>query len=277
MLQRFRLSAGGLYPALTLAIAALAFGIPTIFLGSGFLAVYVAAVIIGNANVPYRTGIIRVHDAIAWFGQITMFLMLGLLAFPSQLLEVLPEGVALGLLLAFVARPAVVFALLLPFRFPLRELTYIAWVGLRGAVPIILATFPVLAGAPGAMTIFNIVLVIVVVNALVPGGTVPWVTRWLGMQSNDPPAPAAVLEMTTMQPVRGEIMSFHVNAALAVSGVPLTDLPFPDGAAVALIVRGDELIPPRGSTVLMPGDHVHVFCRPEDRELLLLMFGRPEE
>ncbi len=277
LLQRFRLSAGGLYPAMTLAIATLAFSIPTVFFGSGFLAVYIAAVIIGNANIPYRAGILRVHDAIAWFAQITMFLMLGLLAYPSQLLAVLPEGILLGLFLAFVARPTVVFPLLLPFRYPLREIGYVSWVGLRGAVPIILATFPVLSAAPGSQQIFSIVLLMVVVNALIPGGTVKWVTQWLHMESGDPPAPPAVLEMTTMQPLRGEIMSFHVNVALAVSGVPLAELPFPDGAAVMLIVRGDELVPPRGSTILMPGDHVHVFCRPEDREFLLLMFGRPEE
>lgn len=277
LLQRFRLTVGGLYPAMTLAVATLAFSIPTIFFGSGFLAVYIAAVIIGNANIPYRTGILRVHDAIAWFAQITMFLMLGLLAYPSQLLAVLPEGILLGLFLAFVARPAIVFPLLLPFRYPLREMGYVSWVGLRGAVPIILATFPVLSAAPGSQQIFSIVLLMVVVNALIPGGTVRWVTRWLHMESGEPPAPPAVLEMTTMQPVRGEIMSFHVNAALAVSGVPLADLPFPDGAAVMLIVRGDELVPPRGSTVLTPGDHVHVFCRPEDRDFLMLMFGRPEE
>ncbi len=277
LLQRFRLSVGGLYPAMTLAVATLAFSIPTIFFGSGFLAVYIAAVIIGNANIPYRTGILRVHDAIAWFAQITMFLMLGLLAYPSQLLAVLPEGILLGLFLAFVARPAIVFPLLLPFRYPLREMSYVSWVGLRGAVPIILATFPVLSAAPGSQQIFSIVLLMVVVNALIPGGTVRWVTRWLRMESGEPPAPPAVLEMTTMQPVRGDIMSFHVNAALAVSDVPLADLPFPDGAAVMLIVRGDELVPPRGSTVLRPGDHVHVFCRPEDRDFLMLMFGRPEE
>jgi potassium/hydrogen antiporter len=277
LLQRFRLSVGGLYPAMTLAIATLAFSIPTIFLGSGFLAVYIAAVIIGNADIPYRSGILRVHDAIAWFGQVTMFLMLGLLAYPSQLLDVLPEGILLGLFLAFVARPAVVFPLLLPFRYPLREMTYVSWVGLRGAVPIILASYPVLSAAPGAQGIFNLVLLMVVVNALVPGGTVPWVTRWLGMESGEPPAPPAVLEMTTMQPVRGEIMSFHVSPALAVSNATLTDLPFPEGAAVMLIVRGDELVPPRGNTELLPGDHVHVFCRPEDRDFLMLMFGRPEE
>ena len=276
LLERFRLSVGGLYPALTLALAFLAFGVPTLFHGSGFLSVYVAAVVLGNGTIPYRSGILRVHDALAWFSQIGMFLMLGLLAFPSQLLQVAPVGLAIGLFLAFVARPVVVFLCLLPFRYPLREVLYVGWVGMRGAVPIILATFPVMAQVPSAQRIFDVVLLVVVVNALIPGGTVRWVTRRLGLESDEPPTPQAVLEINSMQPLTGEVMSFFIDPALAVSGVPISELPFPPGAAAMLIVRGYELIPPRGSTVLEPRDHVYVFCRPEDRAFVQLMFGRPE-
>ena len=276
LLERFRLSVGGLYPALTLALAFLAFGVPTLFHGSGFLSVYVAAVVLGNGTIPYRSGILRVHDALAWFSQIGMFLMLGLLAFPSQLLQVAPVGLAIGLFLAFVARPVVVFLCLLPFRYPLREVLYVGWVGMRGAVPIILATFPVMAQVPSAQRIFDVVLLVVVVNALIPGGTVRWVTRRLGLESDEPPTPQAVLEINSMQPLTGEVMSFFIDPALAVSGVPISELPFPPGAAAMLVVRGYELIPPRGSTVLEPRDHVYVFCRPEDRAFVQLMFGRPE-
>ena len=186
---RLRLQAGGLYPVLTIALALFAFGVPTLFLGSGFLAVYVAATILGNGNIPYRTGVLRVHDAIAWFCQITMFLLLGLLAFPSRLAAVAGTGLLVGLTLALVVRPLAVIPLLLPFRFSARELVFVGWVGLRGAVPIILATIPVLARVEGGHRIFDIVFFIVVVSAFVPGSSVGWLARRLGLQAPDPPPP----------------------------------------------------------------------------------------
>jgi cell volume regulation protein A len=276
ILSRLRLAAGGLYPAMTLALAFLAYSVPTLLSGSGFLAVYVAGFILGNGPLPYRPSLMRVHDALAWLSQITMFLVLGLLVFPSRLIEVAPIGLLLAFFLTVIARPIVVAVCLAPFRYPLREVAYIGWVGLRGAVPIILATFPVLAGASGATRVFDIVFFIVVVNALVPGATVPWVTRWLGLESVEPPPSRAVLEIESMQPLNGELLSFYVDKALAVAGVPLVELPFPDGAAVTLVVRGRELIAPKGDTVLEPGDHVYVITRPEDAAFIQLIFGRPE-
>ena len=276
LLTRFRLSAGGLYPALMLTLAFLAFGVSTLLNGSGFLAVYVAAFVLGNGTLPYKAGILRVHDALAWLSQIVMFLVLGLLVFPSRLADVALVGLALALFLAFIARPVVVALCLLPFRFRPREITLIGWAGLRGAVPIILASFPVLAGAPGAGRIFDVVFFIVVANAIVPGGTVPWVTRRLGMEAKEPPAPMAVLEIESIQPLRGRLSSFYIDEALAVAGVTLADLPFPEGAAATMIVRGVEIIAPKGNTILEPGDHVYVLMRPEDEPTILLMFGRPE-
>ena len=276
ILNRYRLPTSGIYPVLTLAFALLAFGAPTLVEGSGFLAVYVAGVILGNGAMPYRGSLLRVHDALAWLGQVAMFLMLGLLVFPSRLLDVAWLGLALALFLALVARPFVVALCLLPFRYPLRDVVYIGWVGLRGAVPIVLATYPVLAGAPGAERLFNLVFFIVVVNAIVPGMTVPWVTRRLDLESADPPAPQAVLSIESLQPLNVELLSFYVDDALAVCGATLSELPFPTGAAVTLIVRGRELVPPKGDTRLEGGDHVYIFTHPEDVFLVRLMFGRPE-
>jgi potassium/hydrogen antiporter len=276
LLRRNPLPTGGLYPALTLALALLAYGVTTLLHGSGFLAVYLAGMVLGNGPLPYHAGLLRVHDALAWLAQIGMFLLLGLLVFPSGLLDVAGPGLALALLLAFVARPLVVTLCLLPFRYPGREIFYIGWVGLRGAVPIVLATYPVLVGAAGADRIFHIVFFIVVVNALVPGATVAWVTRKLGLQATEPPAPQAVLAIESRLPLEGELMSFYIDDALVVAGVPLELLDFPDGSSVTLIVRGNRLVPPRGSTTLEPGDHVYVLAQPEDRGLIQLIFGRPE-
>ncbi|MGI9040456.1 MAG: potassium/proton antiporter [Gemmatimonadales bacterium] len=277
LLLRFQLPTGGLYPALTLALAFLAYGVATLLGGSGFLAVYLAGLALGNGPLPFRSGLLRVHDALAWLSQIGMFLILGLLVFPSRLPEVAAIGLGLALLLAFVIRPLAVVLCLLPFRYPRRETLFIGWVGLRGAVPIVLATYPALEGAPGADRIFHLVFFIVVMNALVPGGTVAWVTRRLGLQAPEPPAPQAVLAIESRLPLKGELISFYIDEALVVAGIQLEDLDFPEGASVALVVRGDTLVPAKGSTILQPGDHVYVIAQPEDRALIQLIFGRPEE
>ncbi len=277
LLVRVRPAAGGLYPIVTLALALLAFGVPTLAHGSGFLAVYVAAVIIGNGPIPYRGGVLRVHDSAAWLAQIVMYLLLGLLAVPSRLLEVAPAGIVLGLFLAFVARPVAVMLCLLPFRCPMREMIYVGWIGLRGAVPIILAVYPVLAGVEAAQVIFNVVFFIVVVSTIVPGATVRSVTRWLGLESGGPAPPPALLEIISARVLTGaEVVSFAVDKSAAVCGAAISELPFPPGSAVVLLIRGDRMLAPKGSTVLASGDHVYILCCPEDRPLVHLIFGRSE-
>jgi cell volume regulation protein A len=277
LLRRLRLRSLGVYPVVTLGVALLAFGVTTALHGSGFLAVYVAGVVIGNGQLPYRAGVLRTHDAMAWLSQIVMYLVFGLLVFPEQLPGVALTGLSIALVLVFIARPLMTALLLAPFRFSVRETAYVGWVGLRGAVPIVLAIYPVLFGAPGAQMIFNVVFFIVVVNAVLPGATVARVARSLEMDIDEPPRPHALIEVESMDPLRGELLTFYVDEALAVTGVPLADLPFPDGAAASLIIRGTEMIPPRGTTMLEDGDYVYIVARPQDRELILLMFGRPEE
>ncbi|HEY9015062.1 MAG TPA: cation:proton antiporter, partial [Gemmatimonadales bacterium] len=266
-----------LYAVVTLALALFAFGAATLGHGSGFLAVYLAGLLLGNGPLPYRAGLLRVHDALAWLSQVGMFLILGLLVYPSHLISAAGVGLGIALLLAFVLRPLVVALCLLPFRYPPREILYIGWVGLRGAVPIVLATFPVLVGAPGAERLFDLVFFIVVASALVPGATVSWVTRKLGLQTREPPAPQPVLAIESRQPLQGELMSFYIDEALVVRGMPVDELPLPEGAAVTLIVRRNQLLPPRSGITLEPGDHVHLIAQPEDRPIIQLMFGRPEE
>ena len=277
LLAKVRLAASGLYPVLSLAIAFFAFGAPTLLWGSGFVAVYVAAVVLGNGPLPYRTGLVRVHDAMAWFSQVAMFLLLGLLAFPSRLAGVAGPGLFLGLFLAFVARPLVVALFLLPFRVPRREIVFIAWVGLRGAVPIMLATFPVLSGVHAGRLVFDLVFFIVVVSALVQGTSIGWFARYLGLEVEGPPPPRAMLEINSTQRLGGEVLSFYVEPASAVAGSRIADLPIPEGSAVMLVVRGRELVAARGRTVLAPGDHVYVFTPPGDKGFVQLLFGRQEE
>ncbi len=278
LLQHSRLRTVGLYPALTLAIAMISFGGATLIQGSGFLSVYLTALVLGNARrLPHQSGMARVHDALAWLSQISMFLMLGLLVFPSKLLAVAWSGLGVALLLALVARPLAVWLCLLPFSYPPKEIGYIGWAGLRGAVPIILATFPVLAKLPGAEQVFNLVFFIVVVSSIIPGTTIRWVSRKLNLSEPEAPAPAAVLEINSAAPLDGEIASFFVAPNLVVCGATLAELDFPPGTAVVLIVRGQQLMAARGNTRLEAGDHAYVFLKPEDRALIELLFGGAEQ
>ena len=277
LLARARLSVAGLYPVLSVAVALLAFAVPSLLRGSGLLAVYLAAFVLGNGPLPYRTGLLRVHDAAAWFGQVGMFLILGLLVRPADLVGVAGAGVGIGLWLALVARPLAVALCLLPFRYPAREIAFVGWAGLRGAVPIVLALYPVVVGVGGSRAVFTIVFFIAVLNALVPGATLGWVTRRMGLESQAPPAPHAVLEITSTQVLASEVMAFYIHPASAVCGSAIADLPFPEGAAALLIVRGQELVAPKGATVLASGDHVYVFSHPEDKALVHLLFGREEQ
>jgi cell volume regulation protein A len=276
LLKRTRLPASGLYSVMTLATALLAFSLPTLLHGSGFLGVYVAALALGAGRVPYGTALRRIHDSLAWLGQVVMFLVLGMLVYPSQLVEAAWIGTIVGLALTFVARPVMVALCLMPLRFPRNDVLYVGWVGLRGAVPIILATFPVLAGAPGAARLFNIVFFIVVLNAFLPGTTVPWLTRRLELESQEPPPPDAVLTIESFERLDGELLSYYVDEALPVAGMMLHELPFPDGAAVTMIVRGRELIAPKGDTRLEVGDHAYVLTKPDGVGMVHLLFGHPE-
>ena len=274
--KRVHPPSGGLVAVATTSLALLAFGLGTLAGASGFVAVYVIGLVLGTGPLPMRTSVLKFHDAFGWLSQITMFLILGLLAFPARVLTQLPIALAITAALVLVARPVAVAACLIPFRYAWREVVFIGWTGLRGAVPIVLAIFPVLAGLRGAETVFDIVFVLVILNALVPGTTLRLATRLLGLESHSPPPPSAVMQIEAAQPLNAELMSFYVTPALAAAGVALADLPFPEGAAVSMIVRGNDLIPPKGSTRLEPGDHVYVITRQQDLPEIQLLFGRPE-
>lgn len=277
MILRIHLPAAGLYPAFTLAIACLSYGLATLLHGSGFLAVYVTGMLLGSGALPHAVSIRRVHVALGWLSQVVMFLLLGLLVSPSRLANVAPMGLALALFLALIARPAVVLLILRPFGYPWRDAAFVGWVGLRGAVPIVLATIPVIAGAPASRELFDVVFFIVVVGSIVPGATVTRVARWLGVESSAPPPPSAVIEVDALAPQGDELRAYFVSSDLAVCGATLAEIPFPSGAAVSMLERGGALIAPSGNTRLQEGDYVYVIAPSEDRPHVELLFGLPEE
>lgn len=276
-LNRVRVPAAGLYPALTLALALFAFGMPTLFMGSGFLAVYVGGMVLGTQRLPYRSGILRVHDALAWLSQISLFLVLGLLAVPEMLLSFGWRGLALAFALSLFARPVIVVLCLLPFRYPARETAFISWVGLRGAVPILLGTYPMLAGVENGIELFHLVFFIVVVNALIPGATIRWAAMLFRVERAGAERPTPVLEINAIESLPVEIISFRLHPAALVTGQRAGSLPLPKGADILLVVRNQEALPVGENTTLESGDHVHIMLRPEDKRSIELMFGLREE
>lgn len=276
LLNRVQVTTAGLYPILTVAIAFLCFGVATFLQGSGFMAVYIAAIIIGNGPLPARSGLARVHDAVAWLCQIGMFLMLGLLVVPSELIKIAGVGFGMAFLLTVFARPLAVILCMTPFRRPWRETIYLGWVGLRGAVPIILASYPVLAGVQGGDRVFNIVFFIVVFNSIIPGSTIRTLTRRWGFETEQKPTPAAVLEINSSRVLNGQLLSFFIDPAVAVCGATFSQVHFPPGASAVLLIRGDTIMACRGGTRMQAGDHVYVFCQDEDRPFIELLFGQPQ-
>lgn len=277
LLAGIRLPSPGLYLAFTVAFAFLAYGVPSSVGGSGFLSVYIAGILLGDGPLPYRPGVRRVHEALAWLSQITMFLLLGLLVFPSRLANVWWDGLAIGFALALIARPAAVLLTLLPIRLPFAEKLFVSWVGLRGAVPIILATYPLLRGVPDAELIFDVVFFAVLVNNFIPGSTVAWIAKRAGLADAEPVQPPASVELFSHGEYPGEFVWYHLDPHCAVTGAHVRDLPLPENTVVTLILRGSSVVPPRGETPLLEGDYVCLFTHAEDQSFLDLLFGRPTE
>lgn len=267
LVNRIRLDHDGLYPVMTLGMVLFCYAATTAAGGNGFLAVYIAGIVVGNTRTVHHDSVSRFHDGIAWLMQISMFLALGLLVFPSELNGVVGEGLAISAVLILVARPIGVFLTLLPMRVPVRECLLISWVGLRGAVPIILATFPLLAGVPQAEYIFNMVFFIVLTSALVQGTTLIRVARWLGL--DEPTAPPAEPRPAPSQ----QILEVELGKDCAATGRRIVDLDLPPELILALVRRGDRAMIPTGTTKFEIGDAVLLVGREDTLREAVALFG----
>ncbi len=262
-LRNARLASPGLYPVATLATAGLAYGGAATLHGSGFLAAYLAGLVLGSARIPAKQTVIVFHEGLAWVAQIVMFLALGLLVFPSQLDDVWLEGTALALVLVFIARPLTA-ALATAFEpFTAGERLVLGWAGLRGAVPVVLATFPVIEGLDPNKTFFNIVFFAVVISTLLQGGTVEWLARRLGVTTSEPALPRPLIETGTVRRLGAEIVEYPVGENDAIVGQLVRALGLPRDALLSVIVRGEEALLPRGSTRIEADDRLHVMVREE--------------
>ncbi|WP_226346245.1 potassium/proton antiporter [Agilicoccus flavus] len=248
-------TASGLFPIGVIAWLVLAYAVAALAHSSGFIAVYLAGLVIGNAALPHRTTTRGFAQALGWFAQIGLFVMLGLLATPSELLPQLVPAVLLGLGLLLIARPASVIVTMTPFRVPWREQAFLSWAGLRGAVPIVLATVPVITGVRGVEWIFNLVFVLVVVFTLVQAPTLPLVARLLRL-SDPEQAVNLDIEATPLDEVGVELLEVKVGADSRLHGVEVFELRLPPGSDVSLVVRDEEAFVPSPHTVLRRGDQL---------------------
>ena len=273
LINRVRLPAAGLYPMLTLGAAFVSFGAAALLGGSGFLSVYVAGIVIGNNRVVFHRGVRLFHDGTAWLGQIAMFVVLGLLSFPSEVSRSWPDGLLVAFILMFVARPLSTMLCLLPFRYDWREIAFASWAGLKGAVPIILGIYPLLFAVDRASAIFHLVFFVVMLSASVQGWSLGLMARLLGVTAPAAPAPPVTVEVTSLQQVDADIVSYQVTPDARVAHRSLNQIGLPAEIVVALIVRDRELVVPKGTTVILPGDHVFVTHRPSSRWLLDHVFS----
>ncbi|SFF58246.1 potassium/proton antiporter, CPA1 family [Fontimonas thermophila] len=266
-----------LYPLLALFGGMLIFGATALVGGSGFLAVYLAGLFIGNRELRAAASIRRFHDGIAWMAQIGMFVILGLLVSPNELLPLAIPGLLLSLVLILIARPVSVFVSLLPFRFPLREQVYIAWVGLRGSVPIVLATFPWLAGLEHAPLFFNAAFFIVLVSLIVQGSTVAWAARLLGLQVPATSARIHRVDLDLPGQTGFEVVSYRIARNSALIGLRPRDLPLPALVRVLGVSRAGTMLDHRAWGQLQAGDYISLLTPQRQLPALDRLFETAQE
>lgn len=278
LINRIRLDDVGLYPVLTLSLLLLIFGATAAIGGSGFLAVYLAGIVISNARIVHRHSLVQFHDAIAWLAQIVMFLVLGLLAVPSDLVTVAGQGLIIAAILVLVARPVATFIAVPTRRFSLRSKMLLSWVGLRGAVPIILATFALAENVEHADVIFNVVLFAVIISVLVQGTTVAPAARLLGVAEPLPDRPPSPLAYNAVDPESDiGIHEFVISETSAVIDIQLLDANLPADALILLVSRGGSHFVPDGSTILEAGDRALVLAPEPIKTALGTLLEQPPD
>jgi cell volume regulation protein A len=261
VVNRLELEYEGLYPVLTLSLAMLTYGLADLVGGNGFLAVYGAAMVLGNSDFLHKRSLIRFHDGLAWLMQIAMFLTLGLQVFPSQLPSITVPGLLIACTLMFIARPAAVMLLLTGSALTRKQRIFVAWVGLRGAAPIVLATFPLLAAIPQAGLIFNVVFFIVLTSSVLQGMSLGWVAERLGLIEHSAIPHVDPLDLVS----NGErdIVELALGPDAPASGRRIVDLSLPSSTLVLVVERGGNSVIPRSSTELEAGDVVLVLAAKE--------------
>lgn len=261
--NRLHLGFEGLYPVLTLSVVFLTYSLTSAAYGNGFLAVYLAGIVAGHQDFVHRRSLIRFHNGMAWLMQIAMFLTLGLLVFPSRLIPIVGTGLLVAAALIFLARPVSIFLSLAFSKFDLRERAFVSWVGLRGAVPIILATFPLISGLPEADSIFHIVFFIVLTSTLLQGTSLPYFAKWLKVDAPVENKPIYPIEFTPVSGFKNELKELPIRPNSPFTEKSIVELGLPAEFLVVLIVRNQEFIMPSGGIKLLEDDTLIVLADKE--------------
>ncbi|MFC4409673.1 potassium/proton antiporter [Chungangia koreensis] len=273
VINSIKLDISGLYPILALGAAIFTYAITDYLGGSGLLAVYVMAVFIGNSDLTYRFTILRFSEGFAWMMQIVMFTLLGLLVFPGDLLSVAWKGILVAIVLMFIARPIAVFISTMLMKFSVNDKIFISWAGLKGAVPIVLATYPMAAGIENGDLIFNTVFFIVLISALIQGSTLTWLAEKLNLTGDDDNEYASI-ELIHLGSADPEIMKVTMPKSSPVIGLTLNDIELPVDTLIIGITRDKSLITPTGSTMIERKDTLYVLCDKEKRrEVKAILLG----
>ena len=254
IINRIKLDYEGLYPALMITLMLLTYSVTSSMGGNGFLAVYLSALYLGNQELLHKRTIMKMYDGFAWLMQIILFVTLGLLVFPSRIVPVIGIGLLISVFLMLVARPIATYICLTPFRLKSRVKLFISWVGLRGAVPIVFATFPLMAGIEKADMIFNIVFFIALTSVLVQGTSIPIVAKWLHVSLPARVKPITAADVLLSEPLNSEMAEVMVAPESNAAGMKIIDLGFPKNARIALLKRGGKYLVPDGQTIILPDD-----------------------
>ncbi|MRH43530.1 potassium/proton antiporter [Aquibacillus halophilus] len=271
-INKINLDSSGLYPILSVGFVILTFSLTSTLNGSGFLAVYIMAVLVGNSELTFRHSIFRFNEGFAWMMQILMFILLGLLVFPNQLVDIIWQGIALSLLLMLVARPIGVFISTIKMGFTLNDKIFISSAGLKGAVPIVLATYPMIAGLENSQLLFNVVFFVVLTSALVQGASITPLANLLGLTGEKKVSSPHTLELVSMGKSASEIIEIQVKEDSTVIGETLTELKLPSDTLITAVIRGDNVVTPTGSTELIEGDIIYVLAPKSKRKQVTQVF-----
>jgi potassium/hydrogen antiporter len=263
-LRRIALPASGLYPLATFGLGMVAFAASGVAHASGFLAAYLAAVVLANSGLPHRAATRSFAEGLGWLAQISLFVLLGLLVDPSELLHDLVPAIVIGLVLLLLARPLSVMASLAWFRVPWREQVFLSWAGLRGAVPIVLATFPIVEGVPDSGRLLNIVFVLVVVFTLVQGPSLRPIAHRMGLIPRDATREIQV-ESAPLDVLEAELLTMTVLAPSRLHNVSVLELRLPDPSVITLIIRDGHTFVPQPDTRIETGDELLIVTTTKTR------------
>jgi cell volume regulation protein A len=264
-LRRVALPSAGLYPLAAVGLTVLAYAIGAIGHVSGFIAIYVAGIVLGNSRLPHRQAILGFADGVGWLAQIGLFVLLGLLASPSRLVHAVIPGLVIGAVLLFLARPLSVMLSLTPLRTPWREQAFVSWAGLRGAVPIVLATVPLSESMVGSVQLFNVVFVIVVIFTVVQGTTLPPIARWTRVGASTAATELRV-ETAPLDRMQAELLEFDIPVGSKLNAVHLDELRLPIGAAVTMVLRDGKGFVPDPQTRLKVHDSLLIVSTQDIRD-----------